>query len=126
MPTPSDDTIFIASGALSSDKVTSRYHSVIWFLSWRCLYAEIVNSRVENRTIDLESALKRMISMLVGRLKAYGKKWRDWVKASRWRAKPNQIPRKHRNKKLLRQDADGEYEIHDAIIQTARKLRLQP
>ena len=41
-------------------------------------------------------------------------------------AKPNQIPRKHRNKKLLRQNADGEYEIHDAILQMARDLKLQP
>ena len=126
VPTPRDDTIFIVSGALSNDKVISRYHSIIWFLSWRCLYAEVVNSRVEGRTINLENALKRMISMLIGRLRAYGKRWRDWVQASRWRAKPNQIPRKHRNKKLLRQNADGEYEIHDAILQMARDLKLQP
>ena len=51
MPAPIDDVIFIATGALANDKVVSRYHSIIWFLGWRCLYAEVVNSRVESRTI---------------------------------------------------------------------------
>ena len=90
------------------DKVISQHHSIIWFLGWRCVYAEIVNSRVENRTLDLERALKRAISMLIGRLKAYGKKWREWVVASRHRTTPNTISQKHRNKKLLRQGAGGE------------------
>jgi len=124
MPPPRDEVIFIATGALSSDKVISRHYSIIWFLGWRCLYAETVNSRVENKTVDLERALKRTVSMLIGRLKAYGKKWRDWVRASRRRTNPNTIPRKHRNKKLLRQDADGEYEIHEAILQMATDLKL--
>ena len=35
------------------------------FLGWRCLYAETVNSRIESRTIDLEKALKRAVSMLI-------------------------------------------------------------
>ena len=98
MPTPHDEIIFIASGALTNEKVISRHHSIIWFLGWRCIYAEIVNSRVENRTIDLERALKRAISILIGRLKAYGKKWREWVATSRYRTKSNAISRKHRRR----------------------------
>ena len=58
--------ILIATMALSSDTVISRHHSVIWYLGlgWRCLYAEIVHSRVEGMTLDLERALKRFVSMV--------------------------------------------------------------
>jgi hypothetical protein len=62
--------------------------------------------------------------MLIGRLRAYGKKWADWVQASRLRTKPNTISRKHRNKKLIYQQADGSYEIHDAILEKAKALGL--
>ena len=125
MPAPMDETIFLATGALTPDKVISRHYSIIWFLGWRCLYAETVSSRIENRTIDLESALKRAVSMLIGRLKAYGVKWADWVRASRLRTNPNGIGRKHRDKKLLFQEADGSYSIHDAIMDMADTLGLK-
>ena len=124
MPTPIDETIFIATGALARDKVISRYHSIIWFLGWRCLYAEIVSSRVESRTLSLDNALKRVVSMLIGRLRAYGRKWSDWVRASRLRTVPNTISRKHRNKKLLYQHADGSYELHAAILAKAKAMGL--
>ena len=124
MPAPADATIFIATMALSRDTVISRHHSVIWYLGWRCLYAEIVHSRVEGMTLDLERALKRFVSMLIGRLRAYGRKWADWVVASRKRANPNGISEKHRDKKLIEQDVDGSYEIHPAIMQMAKDLGL--
>ena len=116
--------IFLATGALSHDRVISRHHSVIWFLGWRCLYAEIVNSRVESRTIDLDKALKRAVSMLIGRLRAYGLRWKVWAQASRYRSQRNKIGKKHRNKKLLFQTEDGNYIIHDAILGMATYLRL--
>ena len=124
MRPPDDMTIFLATGALSHDRVISRYHSIIWFLGWRCLYAEIVNSRVEGKTIDLDKALKRAVSMLIGRLRAYGMRWRVWAQASRYSSKPNKIGKKHRNKKLLFQSEDGDYVIHDAILDMATHLKL--
>ena len=62
--------------------------------------------------------------MLIGRLKAYGVKWADWVRASRLRTNPNGIG-KHRDKKLLFQEADGSYSIHDAIMDMADTLGLK-
>ena len=88
------------------------------------MYAEIVNSRVEGKTIDLDKALKRAVSMLIGRLRAYGMRWRVWTQASRYRSKPNKIGKKHRNKKLLFQSEDGDYVIHDAILGMATHLKL--
>ena len=95
MPPPDDATIFVATGALSPTKVISKYLSILWFLGWRCLYAETVGSRIDGRTLDLDSALKRVVSMLIGRLRAYGKRWRDWVQDTQFRTKPSIIPQKH-------------------------------
>ena len=52
------------------------------------------------------------------------RKWSDWVRASRLRTVPNTISRKHRNKKLLYQHADGSYELHAAIIANAKAMGL--
>ena len=124
MPKPIDTTIFIATGALGPDEVISRNHSVLWYLGWRCLYAEVVNSRVEGKALNLENALKRMVSMTIGRLRAYGIKWQSWVQATQLRSKPKVIPPKHKDKSLLFQDEMGHYEIHTAIIRKAKELNL--
>ena len=83
-----------------------------------------MNARIENTPLNLEKALKRAVAMIIGRLKAYGKRWRDWVLAGRNHRQPRGIGRKHRNKKLLTQQADGDYEIHPAIERLARSLDL--
>ena len=62
--------------------------------------------------------------MLIGRLRAYGVKWSDWVSASRYRTRPNQIGPKHRDKRILTQGPDRDYAIHDAIINKAVELGL--
>ena len=62
------------------------------------IYAETVGSRIDGRTLDLDSALKRVVSMLIGRLRAYGKRWRDWVQV---------IQKKHQDKKLISQKKMG-------------------
>ena len=40
-------------------------------IAWRCLYAEIVASRVDQRPIKLAHAYKRTVQMCISRLKAY-------------------------------------------------------
>ena len=80
---------------------------------------------MDSRVLDLENALKRTISMLIGRLRAYGRRWEIWVESSHNRTKANIIPEKHQDKKILFQGPDGEYEIHGAILDYAKKLRLR-
>ena len=101
MPRPRDDVAFLATGALSQDKVIDRDRAGMWFLAWRCLYAEIVRSRVEALALDLDKALKRYVAMIIGRLRAYGAKWRRWVDKSRHQRDQNIIPRRHQDKKIL-------------------------
>ena len=62
--------------------------------------------------------------MLIGRLRAYGGKWKEWVETSRLRTRPNTISQRHRNKKVIRQEPNGEYSIHNAIWDEARQLGL--
>ena len=75
MPTPQDVPTFLLAGWLGKDakgneRVISNDHAGIFFIGWRCLYAEIVRSRVDAVRIDLEKALKRAVAMIIGRIKA--------------------------------------------------------
>ena len=115
---------FIATGALSESHAISRFHASVWFLGWRCLYAAVVNSRVDAKPLDLDAALRRVVSMQIGRLKAYGGKWRTWVNQGRHQRKPRAIPKKARKRKLLTQTKEGEYEIHPALLDVAAELGL--
>ena len=123
MQAPTHYPAFLATGALDSTRVISYYHSGAWFIAWRCIYAEIVGSRIEDRAIDTEKALTRAVAMIIGRLKAYGGFWREWVNKSHNQRRPKQIPPKHREKRLMRQEADGEYTIHAALLALAESTQ---
>ena len=62
--------------------------------------------------------------MLIGRLRAYGSRWAGWVSDGCHQKKPRAIPRKHQDKKLLFQEQEGEYTIHPAILDMAKRLNL--
>lgn len=124
MPEPEDPTIFKATGALSEEKALSKYYAGVWFIAWRCIYAEIVNARVESHSLRTEKALKRCISIIIGRLRAYGLFWKNWVIAGRHSCNPRIIPRKHQEKILLTQDDEGNYCIHEALLAMADELEL--
>ena len=40
------------------------------------------------REPDLETALKRMVAMLIGRITAYGEKWRRWFAKQQHQSDP--------------------------------------
>ena len=92
MPAPQDTSAFLATGALSWYTVISNFHSGIFFIGWRCLYAASVKSRIDNKPLDLEAALKRTVAMIIGRLKAYGGKWKRWIAKTRHQRKPGVRP----------------------------------
>ena len=125
MTPPADITIFIATGVLTEKTTAGKYFAGAWFIAWRCIYAEIVNARIEKHTLDTQRALKRCVSMWIGRLYAYGLQWRNWVIAGRYQREDRIIPRKHRDKKLMTQEDDGSYWVHDAIYSLADDLQLK-
>ena len=73
---------------------------------------------------DVEGALDSACTLEEsGRLKAYGGFWREWVNKSHNQRRPKQIPPKHREKRLMRQEADGEYTIHAALLALAESTQ---
>ena len=85
----------------------------------------MMNAHMENKQLNLEAALKRALAITIGRLKAYGGKWGEWVRTARWRRQPNKIGEKHQDKRLMKQDEDGNYEIHPALLNEADRLQLR-
>jgi len=130
MQDPQDKTVWIATGAYSTrqdgglNKVTSPNYAIYWDIGWRCLYAAIVKSRIEQQTLDLEKALARTIAMTISRLRAYGGRWKEWVRNTDFQTQPKIIGEKHQRKGLINQSPDGPYQIHDALIDAAKQLDL--
>ena len=103
----------------------SNDHSGIFFIGWRCIYAAIVNSRIEGTLLKDETALKRAVSMIISRIRAAAGSLRSNVEASKNQRRPKVIGSKRRGRKvMLTQSADGSYEIHPALLQLADSLGL--
>ena len=96
-------------GILPSGKTVGREEAAIIFWAWRCLYAEVVAARVDNRELKPENAYKNTIRMAYTRVKAYGDKWYRWYSKQRYRKDAKVIPRKHRDKKLVSSDRNATY-----------------
>ena len=118
-----DTRSFLLLGRISSGKVISKIFSGSLFLAWRCLYAEMVQGKIENIFPDMKKAYKRVILMTVTRLTAYGEKWLKWVRKNRGTGNKHFIPERHQNKIFIKQSGTGEYELHPLLLQEIDRLR---
>lgn len=134
MPTPANITDFIVGGRMraanpegGADEGISidASDAGVMFLAWRCLYAEITNSREEKETLNLQRAFDRLISMTVSRLTAYGEKWLHWVAIGRNKRKTHLIPEKHRVKGIINATMWGDYTIHPALAREHQLLEAR-
>ena len=59
--------IFVILGVIhvGHNKVVCNEGVAILALAWRCLYAELVKSRIDDKNPNLETALKRTVAMLI-------------------------------------------------------------
>ena len=127
---PQDKTVWIATGSYSTrqdgklNKVVSPNYAIYWDLGGWCLYAAIVKSRIEQQTLNLEKALARTIAMIISRLRAYGGRWHEWVRNTEFQTKPKIIGEKHQRKRLINQNPDGPYQIHEELTKAAKQLNL--
>ena len=62
--------------------------------------------------------------MLIGRAKAYGRKWGRWVDTGQYVKDPRMIAEKYREKKLLEMDIEANYAINPHLEAMARSLQL--
>ena len=94
-------------------------------LGWRCLYAAITQSHIEDKPLDTEDALKRTIAILIGRLKAHAAKWTRWVRTGQYKEEPRQLAQRHCNRTMIELETDmSDYAIADPLTQIARHLKL--
>ena len=113
---------FLILGVMGPKIVIDKEGAAILALAWRCLYAETVGARAEDREPNLEGALVRMVAMLIGRITAYGEKWRRWFVKQQHQSDPKEIPKKHRKYKFITTEADGTYEINQKLLDFHKKL----
>ena len=67
---------------------------------------------MDNVAPNIEAAYRRMLEMNISRLKAYGERWLKWVRKNRHKGNKSKIPERHQDKRVIRQDKDGVYQIN--------------
>ena len=115
MPQPQNTSAFIALGVINDKDVIEKNIAGVMFLAWRCIYAAIVTSRIEQKPLETEKAYKRLISMLISRYTAEAEFWKSWVQQAHFSYTPRIIPQQHREKVVYSQDMEGYYEISSVI-----------
>ena len=121
---PEDVSTWIATGAISKEKVMGSEVSSIWDIGWRCIYAEICKYRNEGGSFDPQRALKRTVAMLIGRANAYARRWIRWVDTGQWISTPRGIAEMYRDKKLLFMDENAWCVISSHLEDMAKSLQL--
>jgi hypothetical protein len=96
----------------------------IMFLAWRCLYAEVVGARLDDRRMRLAQAYKRMVYMLISRLRANGEKWYRWYSRTRYlqRKKVKHFPKRYRKRVLITTEKDATFRINRTLLNEANGL----
>ena len=115
-------SVFRVLGIMSGNETVDKEGAGLLALAWRCMYAEIVRARVEDTEPLLEKALKRTVSMMIGRVKAYGEKWRRWHLRNRNTTRNNIIPLRHRNYKMIEVEQDGTYYVAEELTAFLEEL----
>lgn len=92
--------------------------AAILALGWRCLYAEIIQCRVDQKwhDLDLQSALKRTISMLVSRTIAYGEKWKRWRRRTKNTTRAKLVAKRHQKYRMIKVDAEANYAVNQELL----------
>ena len=118
-----DLTLFYLFGLLPTGewreyKTCDSEMAAILALGWRCLYAEIIRCRVDQKwdDLDLQSALKRTVSMLITRTMAYGEKWKRWRRRTKNTTRAKLVAKRHQKYKMIKVDAEANYEINAELL----------
>ena len=114
---------FLILGCISNNKVVCKVGAGILQLAWRCLYAEVVRARIDDKNLNFRKTYKRTIIILISRVKAYGFKWYRWFSRTRniRASKVKHIPLKYRNRILIKTQADGSWSINQILLDEYEK-----
>ena len=118
-----DRKAFWLLGRLNARKVVDPNQAGMMFIAWRCLYAEIVHSRVDQVPMRVERAYNRMWQMVITRLKAEGEKWNLWHRRNRHSGKKSWFPKKYQQKIVMKFTDTAEYTINPRILREYESTR---
>ena len=122
-PDPENTTNLLTVGAINDEKTANEEVIGILTIAWRCLYAEITASRLNNKRLKLVSARKRAWCMIHGRLNAYGEACRTFCIERRFSGRKCKLPKKLSKRKIIQVQQNGTYTINTVITETTRLLR---
>ena len=114
---------FILLGLKTPTKIVDEEEAGILFLSWRCLYAEVVAARLDDRDLNLKHAYARLIGLIISRLKASGRKWYRWYSRTRGHKKVKQFPQRYRKRKLITTTATASYAINKELYKEFDRIK---
>ena len=114
---PEHKTVFLATRCYSSSTVAPEEVIGIFSIAWRCLYAEITKSRLENHLFSPKDAKRRAVCMIHSRLIAYGELCRKFSVERRYTGRKFMLPKKLSKRTLIQVNRDGTYQIHENIAQ---------
>ena len=119
-PAQQDIEIFVAVGCYTGEdggiQAVAPELAGLMFIAWRCLYASIVDSRVEGKPLNLDHAYKRTLQMCITRLRAYGEKWLLWCRKNKYTGNKCIIPVDKQDRVVIAQDMLGAYTINGAFF----------
>ena len=125
-PDPSEVHAFLVLGVYTADgenRVVKPEHSGMLFIAWRCLYAAVVGSRVDDKPLDLEYAYYRTLQMTITRVTAYGEKWKLWSIKNKFTSLKCIIPLDKRDRVVIEQDMFGDFQISSTLRGEFDKIR---
>ena len=116
---PEHKPVFLATRCYSCESTAPEEVIGIFSIAWRCLYAELTKTRLENHTFSPKDAKRRAICMIHSRLTAYGKLCKNFSVERRYTGRKYRLPKKLSKRTLIKVDTLGSYTLHDNIEQGA-------
>jgi len=120
---PNGRVMFILTGTMERDKVVKDPYAGMLIMAWRCLYAAITKGRIEKKEVDFGEAMSRWLLMLNTRATAFGEKWRIMHDKTARQNRTIVLPRRARDKVLVKIGDGGEYEVHGYLMSEAKRLQ---
>ena len=109
-------TAYLITLAITDTTVATREQAALVVLGWRCLYAELVGARVEDKSVRMRRALQRWSHLLIQRLTAYGEGWKRWCNTRIHTSQTCVVPPSVQEElKMIFIEQDGTYRISSII-----------
>ena len=124
IPIPIHKPSFLATRRLNETDAADEELIGIFTIAHRCLYAEFVNCRIHNKTLNLINTIDRTMKLIHSRLLAYGKACKDFCNERHYTGRKCRLPKLLSERNIIKVLPDGRYEIHDIITSYVKNIHL--